>query len=165
MSTITQKQLKKLLYYTPHTGTFTRLISTSNVVKVGDIAGCLNAQKYYSIRINKKSYLCHRLAWLYIYGYFPKNQIDHINHNRGDNRICNLREVTMQENKRNSPIPSNNTSGTIGVYWHKQRQKWLASIKVNKKQLSLGIYKNKEDAIKARKHAEKIYKFHKNHGK
>ncbi len=111
-----------------------------------------------------KSYKAHRLAWLYEYGEFPKYHIDHINHNRIDNRIANLREVSRIDNQRNQKKSATNKSGFTGVHWHKQAKKWLASITVNCKTIYLGLYEDKNEAICARLHANRLYKFHANHG-
>src|SRR5574344_87837 len=88
----------------------------------------------------------------------PKNyDIDHIYHNKRDNRKENLRICTHQENMQNRVIPKNNTSGVIGVYWNKKNKNWNVEITKNKKKIKLGTYYNKEDAIKARIQAEKKY--------
>ena len=82
-----------------------------------------------------KSYRAHRLAILYTDGYFPLEQVDHIDGNGLNNKRINLREVSDGENKKNKPMYSNNTSGTVGVNWHKAAQKWQVSIRVNGKKI------------------------------
>ena len=82
-------------------------------------------------------------------------EVDHINHNKLDNRKANLREVTRTQNNMNHDIRSDNKSGVTGVIWGKQRKKWRSYICVNGKSYHLGEFKDKEDAIKARKQAEK----------
>jgi hypothetical protein len=106
----------------------------------------------------------HRAAFCVMFGRWPEN-IDHINGDKTDNRLANLREVTHQLNMRNIPIGSANTSGVIGVAWLKQRNKWLASIGVDGQTVYLGEYKNKDEAIIARAAAEKVLSFHPNHGR
>ena len=160
---ITQKELKELLHYTPETGVFTRIKATQSI-RVGDVAGTIMQIGYVMLRVKGNKYLAHRLAWLYMYGYFPSNQIDHRNHIRDDNRIVNLREVTCAENHRNRSKSKFNLSGVTGVRWRKQNSKWLASVKVNGKQKHLGYFDDKFEAICARKSANNKYGFHKNHG-
>ena len=160
---ITQEELKNNLDYDPTTGIFTRVKSYGKVKK-GDIAGTLSDSGYIVIRVNVIRYPAHRLAWLYMTGEFPQNEIDHINRIRDDNRFNNLREVSRSKNHMNMSIPSNNKSGVVGVYFHKQRGKYQSQIKINGKNIYLGIYDNFEEAVTARKLAEVEYGFHKNHG-
>ena len=134
---LTAEYLRSVLHYSPETGIFTWKVSTAHRVKVGDVAGSQNGLGYLSIQLQSRPQLAHRLAWLYVYGSWPKDQLDHINRNRSDNRISNLREVSNKQNMQNASKPSNNTSGHPGVYWHKQRSKWVAQIKHNYKQINL----------------------------
>jgi len=160
---LTQKYLKEILTYNQETGMFKWNISISSV-KVGDKAGYTHSIGYVIITINKKQILAHRLAWLYMNGSYPSKYIDHINHIKTDNRWCNLREVTTAENNRNMPLSKRNKSGTIGVHFIKDRNRWRASIMINRKRIGLGNFTNKECAIKARKKASIKYGFHENHG-
>ena len=116
---------------------------------------------------NKFTMGYHRLVWCYYYGKWPDSDrvIDHINGNHYDNTIENLRLVTHAENNRNRSTPKHNKSGHVGIRWHKKASRWEAMIGVNGKQTYLGYFKNKEDAIKARKEAEKKYGYHENHGR
>ena len=107
----------------------------------------------------------HRLAWAIYYGEWPKDQIDHINGIRGDNRIANLRSVSNQENSKNRRRSSNNTSGYMGVSFHKGSRKWQSYICVDGKFIFLGKFADKEDAIIKRKTAERDYGFHQNHNR
>jgi len=161
---LTQKQLKEILRYDPDTGIFTWLVRTANCVKIGEAAGGLNPAGYSGIRLKGRDYLAHRLAWLYMTDEWPKDQIDHINHIKDDNRIENLREVTHKENGRNRSMQKNNVSGCCGVCWYKPYNKWAAQIKVNGKQINLGCFDDLNNAIAARKAAEIKYGFHENHG-
>ena len=159
---ITQERLKELFDYNQETGEFTRLVTVANRAKAGSIAGC-KAGNYLQIRIDYKLYYAHQLAWLYVYGYLPK-QIDHINHNGCDNRLENLRETDYVANNRNHPMRKTNTSGATGVTWNKRAKKWFAQIHMNGKCKGLGYYNDIKDAITARKDAEMKYGFHANHG-
>ena len=161
---LTQAELKEQLHYNPETGLFTRLVANSNSVNIGDIANNLDRYGYIQISINNKNYKAHRLAFLYIEGELPPEQVDHINHIRNDNRWINLRKVTNQENQKNRTISKNNTSGVVGVVWYKRDKIWKAQIKINGKNKHLGYYAYKSEAAKARKAAEKKYGFHINHG-
>lgn len=159
---ISQKALKKELKYDSNTGIFTRLKNTSNCKK-GDTAGCERKDGYIVINIKGKLYRGHILAWIYVYGEVPMLHIDHINHNRSDNRIENLRLVTRSDNQKNRSLSKNNKSGVNGVGFYKNR--WHARIKVDKKQIHLGTFTEFHEAVNARKNAEVLYGFHKNHGK
>ena len=106
----------------------------------------------------------HRVAWALYHGSWPDGEIDHINHQRTDNRIKNLRDVTPLENRRNQRMKFNNTSGTTGVVWCKQTSLWKAQICFAGKGLHLGRFVRIKDAIEARKSAEERYGFHANHG-
>ena len=109
-------------------------------------------------------YRAHRVIWAMSFGEWPK-MIDHINGIKDDNRLCNLRSVTSQENAQNSALKSTNTSGVVGVHWDRPRKKWTARIVVNGKHKRLGRFYNITDAIEARKRAELQHGFHPNHGR
>ena len=148
------------------TGELTWLVRNSNRVKIGDIAGDKkpNSCGYKQIQINNKCYKVHRIIWYLKYKIWP-NEIDHINGVRDDNRLINLRNVSSQQNSRNVKQSKRNTSGTVGVYWHKRDNLWEAKIKVNNNLINLGSYPTKQEAIAKRKMAEVIYGFHPNHGR
>jgi hypothetical protein len=146
---LTQKRLKELLSYDQNTGLFYWKVSRRGV-KQGTVAGTKTKRGYIQIRIDGKSYLAHRLTWLFFYGEWPKQHIDHINHNTSDNRIDNLREASQQENTKNRSKNKNNTSGISGVHWDKKSNKWQARIGVNGKRIHLGFFDNKEEAIAGR---------------
>lgn len=124
-----------------------------------------NSEGYRFGKVLNDPYKSHRVAWAVFRGEWPPEEIDHINGDRGDNRIVNLRAVTRLENHRNKKKPKNNTSGVIGVSFRKRDQKWKAQIMVKGKHLHLGCFANKADAIAARKAAEVKYGFHANHGR
>jgi hypothetical protein len=100
---------------------------------------------YISLKFLKKTTYAHRIIFLYHYGYTP-NFIDHINGNKSDNRIENLRDVTRCQNMMNVKKSSKNTSGYKGVSFHKNRKKWIAQIKLNKKNFHLGVFESAEKA-------------------
>lgn len=156
--------IKKYLRYDAETGKIFWKLNKGSSGKAGNEAGGQN-NGYLTIKLNRKSYKAHRIAWLLTYGSWPEDQIDHINGNGLDNRLENLRAVSKGENLRNQKIPKNNTSGTLGVSFDKRYKSYLASIQINGKSKYLGLFKNKEEAIAARAAANIKYNFHENHGR
>ena len=137
----------------------------TNNVDMSRPAGSIDGLGYRVITVNGKQHKAHRLIFLFVHGRWPKYEIDHINHDRDDNRIENLREATRPENGRNRSPYKNNSSGVVGVCWNKPSKKWQARIRVNGKLIHLGYFHCKEEAARARKEAERRYGFHPNHGK
>lgn len=158
VSTLTQEELHADLSYDPDTGVFRR--RSGNTLVDGE-AGTVNGSGYREIRVRTQRYLAHRLAWFYVHGVWPKEQIDHINRIKTDNRIANLRDVTPFENSQNRPehcytsprLPD--VPGRVrGVVWRKDVSKWAAYISVNGKQKHLGYFLTIEGASLARLEAE-----------
>ena len=116
-------------------------------IRIGDVAGCLGTKNYYLIRIDRKNYRLHRLIWIYHNGDIPDGMIvDHVDGNRTNNRIENLRLATYSENNYNRKTASNNTSGVKGVYWNKESKKWRAKIVVDHKTIHIGMFHTIEEA-------------------
>jgi len=157
------ESIKKLLNYNPSTGVFTWRVNRKGKVKQGDVAGTMTNNGYISITANMQRCLAHRLAFMFVYGRVPF-EIDHINHDKTDNRLENLREVRRSDNNKNLSLPSHNKSGVIGVCWLNKRKSWLAFIHVDNKMVSLGETKCFDKAVEKRKQAEIYYGFHENHG-
>lgn len=155
---ITQAYLKKILEYEEATGFFTWKGSRGHIEK-GTRAGAYdNSNGYIQLMIDKKNYYAHKLAWIYIYGSLAKGLVvDYINRDQTDNRLCNLRAVSHGENRYNSRMRSDNTSGITGVCLDKRKNTWLARLNINKKQLVLGHYSSLLDAAKARYDSEIKY--------
>jgi len=154
--------LKEHFDYNPDTGIIIWKKTTNQRIKVGEEAGCLNVMTknlvYRRIKFNYFNYKAHRLAYYMYHGIDPRNNdIDHEDRNGLNNKINNLRLATRSDNCKNRSIAENNTSGVTGVTWNKKRRKWATQIKMNGKQKYLGYFVNKEDAIQARKEAEKKY--------
>lgn len=166
MNTVKASRLRELFSYSPESGLFTRRVTRAANAMKGDVAGkCLTKGGYSAISISGKLYLTHRLVWLYANGEFPSGEIDHINGNRSDNRICNLRDVTRHENCKNQKMRATNTSGVLGVSWCRVSSKWHSQMNSDGIKKCLGYYKYKWDAICARKSAEIANSFHVNHGR
>lgn len=153
---ITQERLKSLLTYSPDTGEFCWRVRRGGKAILGGLAGSRSCEGYIHIQINRKKYKAHRLAWLYVHGEHPI-EIDHINRIKDDNRISNLRSVTHAQNGQNQNRPKNNTSGHIGVDFHKRSSRWRARVKIDGKLRDIGYFDTKEAAILARQHAEAKY--------
>lgn len=137
-----------------------------NARYAGKIAGRVHeVNGYRYILFASKRYLAHRLAWLLTSGVWPDCEIDHINGNRDDNRIANLRDVSRRENRRNQALSKRNTSGVVGVHRDGRTGNWIASITIDGRLKHLGVFAEKVDAIEARQAANKQYGFHANHGR
>lgn len=150
---ITQARLKEVLHYDPNSGVFTNRAARGANAAKGYTAGA-PCGGYLVIQIDYRNYKAHRLAWLYVYGYCPENDIDHINRIPSDNRIDNLREASRSCNVRNSKTRKDNTSGIRGVSWNKAERKWVAYIQISGKRKPLGTYDTKLQAAQARLAAE-----------
>jgi hypothetical protein len=150
---IDRSRLTELLLYNPMNGNFHWRYSISGHIKQGKRAGTKDQKGYWSIRIDNKYYLQHRLAWFYVYNKWPDLEIDHINLKRHDNRIDNLREADHGQNQHNGKAYKTNKSGLKGVTYLKANRKWMAQIQRNKKHYYLGLYKTKEEASIAYKQA------------
>lgn len=145
------EELKEFLFYDPETGIFTRKksIKPRGSAKPEAIAGVIDNKGYIQIWVKQKKYRAHRLAWLFVYHEWPRNQIDHINGIKTDNRICNLRDVSNDENQQNCNKNRANTSGYTGVFWLARNAKWVAQIKIANKSKYLGLFVDPEEAHRA----------------
>jgi hypothetical protein len=143
---MTAHELRELLEYDSETGVFTRKKKRKRW-GVGEVAGC-TSNGYTTIGLNYAVYQAHRLAWLYWYGAWPNGPIDHINGDRKDNRIKNLRLATPAINSQNQRRPrSGNTAGELGVTSHKQGPHgFRAKIHYKGRTLHLGLYDTAEEA-------------------
>lgn len=155
---LTQEKIKSLFEYNDN-GSLSWKVKIADKINIGQRAGTKHSGGYWQIRIYKKIYLEHRLVWLYHYGYLPTCQIDHINRNKLDNRIENLRLCPRNEldNCQNLGLNPRNTSGHTGISWSKQCNKWVVQISSDGKNKSIGYFSDIEEAIKARKQAEIKY--------
>lgn len=111
---------------------------------------CLQSRRYAATRFRGKLWLMHRLVMLWEYGEPPVGcEVDHVNRDGLDNRLCNLRYVTQSQNGANKAKRSDNTSGYKGVFWHKTAKKWMAQIGYEGRTHYLGLYDSKKDAANA----------------
>lgn len=161
---LTQEDVRFLFNYDPDTGIITWKNTECKSVRIGDVVGAKHKYGYLLVYAYGKNYPAHRIIWLYVHGNFPEKEIDHINHIRDDNRICNLRSVTSSENSRNQTISSRNTTGVTGVSFNKSKNKYQSQIRYRKKDIWLGTFDNIEEAKQSRKQAEIKYGYHQNHG-
>ena len=138
---------------------------TSNKVKKGQRFGCKDSNKYIRGSLKSQKYYEHSLIWFYHYGIWPKDQLDHINGIRDDNRIENLRECNNQQNSKNSAMKSSNTSGSTGVYWSKRDRRWIGEVMIGGNKIYIGRSKNIEE-ITSKVEKYRLQKgFSKRHGK
>lgn len=153
------------LYYEPTDGTLRwARVHPRSKVQPGDIAGCIDGVGYRVVRVDGRNYKVHRVVWEIHHGEIPPGlQVDHIDHNRLNNRIENLRLVTCAENNKNKSLDYRNKHGVPGVK-RKSNGRWEASISVDGKYRYLGDFESVSGAIEARKRAEADCGYHHNHG-
>lgn len=157
MIEITQEKLKELFIYDPVSGLVVRKKTTSSNAKAGSVVGSINSNGYLLTKVCGKSLAIHRIVWIYVHGITPQNEIDHVNGDKTDNRIENLRICSKTENQQNQKLHSDNTSGYHGVSWRKDIGKWRAQIQVAGKKLMLGCFDNLPEAIEAHTKAKEKY--------
>lgn len=143
---LTLFELKRLLSFNPESGIFNRLISFTKAFPVGSVAGREDRDGYLRITVNGRVYFSHRLAWFYVYGEWPSGNIDHIDMNKKNNRIDNLRHANLFENARNKGKLITNKCGYKVVSKNSRCNTWRSTITANKKTIYLGSFKNIEDA-------------------
>jgi len=159
---LTQQNLKTRFKYDPETGTLFRLKRDGSLRKAG-----WNRDGYTALRLDGKTVLAHRIIWIMEFGYQPE-AIDHLNGDRADNRIQNLRSVTVAENNRNVRLRKDNKSGAVGVSRAKYKSRdrgWRATIAFEGKDKHIGFFRSLDEAIEARKRAQIAFGFHENHGR
>lgn len=170
---INPETLASIIVYEPNTGKLSFSSDKFAFVNAGigvprrlgkECFNRVGAYGYLHGDIAGRPYMAHRVAWAIYYGYWPEF-IDHINGNRCDNKIENLRAVSKTENNRNKRISHSNKTGSTGVNWHKRDQRWYATISNNGRQIHLGYFDTKEMAVFARLSAERDYGYHPNHGR
>ena len=156
-STLTAERLREVLDYDPETGVFVWRVRTSNCIKVGSVAGGQRQDGYFAIGLDGKTYLSHRVAWLWVNGFWPQYAIDHIDGDLTNNRISNLRDVDQTINMQNvkRACVNNKTSGLLGT--HPSGKKWRAQIAVSGKMHYLGTFDTPEEAHAAYLGAKRLF--------
>lgn len=158
---LTQERLKALFVYDPGSGLFSRKVARGPA-PAGAIASRRNRDGYCRVTIDGSDYLCHRLAFLYMTGSMPAEEVDHINHVRDDNRWINLRQVSRSENSMNKRRYRNSSRPVPGVV--RRGDVWIATIWKDGIQIHIGSFRAVSDAIAARRKAQQEMGFHANHG-
>lgn len=166
---ISAETVRELLDYDPETGIFTwkardrkwfpseKPQKLWNGTWAGKVAGRTHHSGYVDIGLLSRRYQVHRVAWLHVYGEWPKGEIDHIDGDRANNRIANLRDVRRNENQQNVVSPrADSTSGLRGVCWHKGKRKWVANINKDNQRFELGAFDCKHEAYAAYLEAKSV---------
>lgn len=152
---ISVDRLRELLHYEPETGIFTWRVDRYRKKTAGQVAGNFRCDGYIGICIEGVIYLAHRLAWLYVKGFWPVDQIDHKDRDRINNRFDNLRESSNKQNNENRILQANTASGIMGVSWMPKSKKWQVGIKHNGVRKHLGCFDSLLDAAAVRIRAER----------
>jgi len=143
---ITAERVRELFDYDQETGIFRWKLSPKGGIPAGHVAGTPDKHGYIMIISSQRKYKAHRLAWLYQYGAFPASHIDHIDGNKANNAIANLREATRGQNMQNvKKARKDSGSGLIGAY-HRHDGKWWSYIRLNRVQIYLGSFQTPEAA-------------------
>ncbi len=169
---LTQAELKAALDYDPETGGFVwkwregtwKGVNKRYAGKPAGHVNRVNKNRYIQIGLNGVSYYAHRLAWLYMTGELPEAEVDHIDGDGRNNRIGNLRSVTIRENTVNMPLRSDSTTGATGVCWDKMYQKYLVRVSHNGKPVHGGHFVAFEDAVARAQAMRREFGYHPNHG-
>ncbi len=149
MPELTAEHLRELVTYDPETGVMRWRAPRSNRLKVGDKLGGRGGNGYLLAHVGGLKHYIHRLAWLYVHGAWPVGQVDHVNGDRGDNRISNLRLAAQPQQNANAARRSDNASGYRGVCWHPPTKSWRAYVTLHGRQKHLGYFSTRLEAAAA----------------
>lgn len=146
------EELKKSLAYCPNTGVFRwkKRDKVTYKAKPGKVAGYLHKNGYYYIQLDRIKFSAHRVAWALSFGKWPSGVIDHIDGNRSNNKLSNLRDISTEENRANISRLSNNKSGHKNISWKPSHGKWWVRVSHKGKQSLLGYFDDLEKAVEAR---------------
>lgn len=139
--------LRSVISYDEKTGKVFWKKLTSPRIKIGNEAGSKYANGYTYLHLNNTVFMMHRIIWFYYYGEWPESEIDHINGERSDNRICNLRLVTRRQNMQNKK--RNREGLPSGAWFNKEQNRWLSGFGAENKFFHLGSFDNQKDALQA----------------
>ena len=155
---LTQALAQGALIYDVDTGIFKWRVKPSKNRCAGDVAGCRKPDGYVTITVLGVTCYAHRLAWLYVHGHWPTGDVDHMDGDPSNNRICNLRDVSRRTNMENQKRAqaSNRSSGLLGVSCPKGSKSFIAHIHIYGKHRYLGSYATAELAHAAYLHAKRI---------
>jgi hypothetical protein len=156
MTHISYDRLIELVDYDCETGLFTRKKAVGRSFE-GRVLGYKKNNGYIAFTLDSKKYFAHRLAWLFVHKKLPEHDVDHIDGNRTNNKIANLRDIPRSLNLENSikAKSSNKSTGLIGSYFHEPTGKFMSRIQVNKKDKYLGLYETAQLAHEAYMSAKK----------
>jgi len=164
MNTVSIERLNSFFSYNPESGKLSWAVNRGKI-KIGAEIKCKNHAGYLVVRVDNVLLRAHRIIWAMNTGSWPEYEIDHINGNRSDNRLINLRQATRGQNMKNTIKPITNKSGLKGVSWHAKGNFWQAHIKSDGVNYYLGHYYTKEEAHEAYKSAsDRLHSFFGNHG-
>jgi hypothetical protein len=152
---MTQIELNELFEYQDGCLYWKKKINVTGIDRTGKVAGCRQRNGYWIIKIHQKIWLAHRLIFMWHHGYFPET-IDHIDRDNSNNRIENLRAATYGQNNANRKMQKNNACGLKGVWFRKDRGKWISRVGHGKARKHVGSFRTKEDAHEAYKKAAVI---------
>ena len=157
MENVAIEELNELFILDESTGKLYWKVNRQPGIKIGDEAGSVTEAGYIRAYVKGKRCTAHRIVWAMTKGEWPKDQLDHINGNRSDNRPSNLREASNQTNSKNKGMLKSNTSGHKGVSWVPHLQKWKSEITVDRKRIYLGVFTDIEEASAAYEEAATRY--------
>ena len=164
MTKPTQKELLEYLSYDADTGILTWIKKPSKKIVLNSRAGSQTETGYRTLYFKGKKYQEHHVIWCIVHGQFPTMQIDHIDQDRSNNAINNLREVSQSENSRNRARARRTRLGEVGIWWCRRRRKYVAEITLNRKKVYQKTFDDIDDAIRERKAKALELGFHENHG-
>jgi len=140
----TQEEVQRLFSYSAIEGVLTRRTTVSSNAKIGDVVGWTNGDGYLCVRVNKTIYKVHQIVWLHVIGSWATGVIDHINRDKTDNRISNLRDTTVQVNNINKGVRKDSKTGVPNVTWRERDKRYYVACRRDGKQNYVGSFKTLE---------------------